>query len=131
MERIAKINSKIEGYLRTHANDNRFFIPDSAFVVFESDKARRIMMKPRNSMMIGKEKVLFAKAPQPTDIIWENRIKEPRFQKLIFGSIALFILFSLNLLATFSFNDAQLDLIKKYDTKIDCQNLIKVSGIEK
>jgi hypothetical protein len=82
-------------------------------------------------MMIGKEKVLFAKAPQPTDIIWENRIKEPRLKKLIFGSIALSILFFLNLLATFSFNDAQLDLIKKYDTKIDCQNLMQVSGIEK
>ena len=75
--------------------------------------------------------MVFARAPQPTDIIWENRVKEPRLQKLIFGSVALFILFTFDLLATFSFNDAQLDLINKYDTKIDCQNLMRVPGIER
>jgi len=77
-EKVARINAKIEGYLRVNATDKKYLLPDSAFVVFESEKTRRIIMKPRNAMTIGKEKVIFSRAPQPTDIIWENSVKEPR-----------------------------------------------------
>jgi len=81
-------------------------------------------------LRIADEKLVFTKCPEPTDIIWENRGKEPKLQKLIFGSIALFILLAFDFFATFFFNDAKLDQINKYDTKIDCQNLMRVPGIE-
>lgn len=119
-ERVAKLNSKIEGYLRLHSKDNKLLTPDSAFVVFENEKTRRIIMKPKNCMTVGGEKVVFTEPPQPSDIIWENRVKEPRLRKLLIGSVVLCVLFTLDFLATFAFNDAQLGLINKYDTKIDC-----------
>ena len=105
-------------------------MPDSAFVIFESEKARNIILKPKNFMQIANEKIEFQRAPEPTDIIWENRAKESRLFKYVIGIVALFLLFSADLYATFAFNDSQLDQIEKYETKIDCTSFLSVNGIE-
>ncbi len=104
--KIAKMNTKIQDYIRAHAKSEELLLPDSAFVVFESEKARNLIVQSNNFMTIGNERVPFDLAPQPTDIIWENRVKEPRLQKLILGSIALFLLFAADVIVTFAFNDA-------------------------
>ena len=46
------------------------------------------------------------------------------------GIVALFLLFSADLYATFAFNDSQLDQIEKYETKLDCTSFLSVNGIE-
>ena len=81
-------------------------LPDSAFVIFETEEARKLVLNDKNFLKIAGKKLKFTQCPEPTDIIWENRVKEPRFLKFILGSVALLILFSLDLYSTFTLNDA-------------------------
>ena len=95
-------------------------VPQSAIVVFETEEARKLMLKRNRTLKIAGKSLDFDPCPEPTDIIWENRTKKSRFFKFLYGTIILAILFSLDLYSNFKITDVQQDYVLKYDTHIDC-----------
>ena len=70
--KVEKINAKINDYAKKWQITSR---PLEAFITFntEEDHSAALKLGEEGFEIYGKHRVTFSQAPEPTDIIWENR----------------------------------------------------------
>jgi len=101
--------------------------PKCAFVSFESEEAYNIMAD-QSEMVIGGETSKVAEAPEPTNVIWENRDfdKHMRYTNLIYVIAAVLIVLFITFLATVQAKAMTNDLVGKYDESVHCSEMEKM-----
>ena len=105
-------------------------MPKSAFVSIENELAYNVIAT-RDSIEIDlkngqpKQTLKVAEAPEPTNVIWENRdlSKSIRYARLILVITAVLVVLFLTFLATVKAKAMTNDLIGKYDESINCNEI--------
>ena len=104
--------------------------PKCAFVSIESETAYNYLSdidyegKKGKILLAGLESSV-KEAPEPTNVIWENRDfdKHIRWSKFILVCIAVIFVLFLTFMATVKAKSMTNDLIGKYDDSINCQEM--------
>ena len=101
--------------------------PKCAFVSFESEEAYNIMAD-QSEMVIGGETSKVTEAPEPTNVIWENRDfdKHMRYTNLVYVIAAVLIVLFITFLATVQAKAMTNDLVGKYDESVPCKEMEKM-----
>ena len=129
-DKLNEINAKITSELRQPGKIEECIMPKSAFVSIENELAYNVIAT-RDSIEIDlkngqpKQTLKVAEAPEPTNVIWENRdlSKTIRYARLILVITAVLVVLFLTFLATVKAKAMTNDLIGKYDESINCNEI--------
>ena len=116
---------------RIHADNhkelNEIIIPKCAFVSIEDEKSYNALAD-QSEIVIAGETSKVSEAPEPTNVIWENRDfdKNIRYTNLIYVIIAVVFVLFLTFLATVKAKSMTNDLIGKYDDSVNCEEMNKM-----
>lgn len=85
-------------------------------------------MADQEKIMIAGAESKVAEAPEPTNVIWENRDfdKNIRYTFLIYVIVAVSAVLFITFLATVKAKSMTNDLINKYDESINCSEMNKM-----
>lgn len=102
-------------------------LPKCAFVVFESEEGYNHMCDMSNIQIAGSNSKM-GEAPEPTNVIWENRDfdKSIRYGNLVKVILAVLIVLFITFIATVQAKAMTNDLIGKYDESVNCRDMGKM-----
>ena len=105
--------------------------PKCAFVSIESEEAYNYLADQTKITIAGFESKI-AEAPEPTNVIWENRDfdKNIRYTFLIYVVVAVGVVLFITFLATVKAKSMTNDLTGKYDDSINCSEMNKMYKID-
>lgn len=106
-DKLNEINAKITSELRKDGVMDTVITPKCAFVSIESELAYNVIAT-RDSIVLdlkngqGVKTLKVAEAPEPTNVIWENRdlVKSIRYARLMLVIIAVLVVLFMTFLAT-------------------------------
>lgn len=113
----------------------KLLVPKCAFVSIESETAYNVLAGEseiefdfefvNENNVAQKKTTKIAEAPEPTNVIWENRDfnKATRYTRLILVISAVLIVLFITFLATVQAKAMTNDLIGKYDDSINCSEM--------
>ena len=135
-DELNKLNSELTENIRAKTED--ICTPKCAFVSIESETAYNYLSDyetegEKGKIILGGLKSTVKEAPEPTNVIWQNRDfdKQVRWIRFIFVCIAVLFVLLLTFLATIQAKAMKNDLIGKYDDSINCQEMSKMYDKEK
>ena len=127
-DKLNELNSQITEKMREKSED--ISMPKCAFVSIESETAYNILSDyetegEKGKIVLGGYKSSIKEAPEPTNVIWQNRDfnKSIRWIRFIFVCIAVVIVLFLTFLATTQAKAMKNDLIGKYDDSMGCKEI--------
>ena len=100
--------------------------PKCAFVSIESEEAYNHLSEvDTGKVTIAGVKSKVAEAPEPTNVIWENRDfdKSVRWARLVLVGLAVLFVLFLTFMATVKAKSMTNDLIGKYDDSMNCDEV--------
>lgn len=106
--------------------------PKCAFVSMESETAYNHLAGQSSVDLdfgsAGKKTVKVSEAPEPTNVIWENRDfdRTIRYGRLVLVIMAVLVVLFITFLATVQAKAMSNDLIGKYDDSINCKDMSKM-----
>jgi len=133
-DKLNVLNKEITTKLHEPGIMESLLIPKCAFVSIESETAYNIICSQssiefdfKNNQKLSAK---ITEAPEPTNVIWENRDfdKSIRYSRLILVITVVLIVLFLTFLATVEAKAMTNDLIGKYDDSINCEELDKMFG---
>jgi len=129
-DKLNEVNKSITAKMREGDNLKEITTPKCAFVSIESETAYNHLCEYEcegnpGKVILGGFKSSMKEAPEPTNVIWENRDfdKTVRWAKFILVCIAVCFVLFLTFLATVQAKAMTNDLIGKYDDSINCQEM--------
>lgn len=105
--------------------------PKCAFVNFESEEGYNFMADQSEIEVAGSPSKM-AEAPEPTNVIWENRDfdKSIRYGNLVKVILAVLIVLFITFIATAQAKTMTNDLTLKYDESVNCKDMTKMYKAE-
>lgn len=124
-ELTARLHSKREGGEGTELEN--CVIPKCAFVSYESEEGYNLV-NDQEEVMIAGEMSKSSEAPEPTNVIWENRDfdKRIRVTNFIYVMLAVAIVLFITFLATVQAKAMTNETIGKYDESVNCREMQKM-----
>lgn len=112
---------------KIHENMEEYITPVCAFVSIESEEAYNHIVGSGKLNILGKESTI-KEAPEPTNIIWENRdmSKMVRAARFIMVIIAVGVVLALTFFMTTYAKNVTNDTIGKYDNSVKCSELNRI-----
>jgi hypothetical protein len=111
---------------KIHENLDEVTTPKCAFVSIESEEAYNHLSEvDTGKVTIAGVKSKVAEAPEPTNVIWENRDfdKSVRWARLVLVGLAVLFVLFLTFMATVKAKSMTNDLIGKYDDSMNCDEV--------
>ena len=128
-DKLNEINRTIteEIHRNEHEKLLKFCLPKCAFVSIESEDAYNFLANQSEIELAG-ETSKVAEAPEPTNVIWQNRDfdKSLRYGRLIVVITAVLIVLFITFIATVKAKQMTNELIGKYDESINCEEMGKM-----
>lgn len=132
-DKLNEINRETTQRIHSQAPDSdgteimKLTTPKCAFVSIESEEAYNFLADQTRITIAGAESKV-AEAPEPTNVIWENRDfdKNIRYTFLIYVIVAVGVVLFITFLATVKAKSMTNDLTGKYDDSINCSEMNKM-----
>lgn len=129
-DKLNELNRSMTEKIHKDSNLEDITTPKCAFVSIESETYYNYLSDvetegEKGKIIIAGVKSSVKEAPEPTNVIWENRDfdKQVRWAKFILVCIAVIFVLFLTFLATVKAKSMTNDLIGKYDDSINCQEM--------
>jgi len=106
---------------------NNVTMPKCVFISYESEEAYNFM-NDMTEFEIAGEISKVSEAPEPTNVIWENRDLDKRIRvtNLVYITIAVAVVLFITFLATVKAKAMTNELVGKYDESVNCSEMHKM-----
>jgi hypothetical protein len=135
-DKLNEINREMTSRIHSQSPDadgteiNKLTTPKCAFVSIESEEAYNFLSGCDRVMLAGSESKII-EAPEPTNVIWENRDfdKNIRYTYFLYVIVAVAVVLFITFIATVKAKSMTNDLTGKYDDSINCSEMNKMYKI--